>query len=66
MSRQFWEAEGREGSRLRAVAAYVGKRDRWVRLAGMASHLRRDFATLSLGIGRLEGERKRSRSLVSK
>ncbi len=48
------KGRGREASRLRAMAAYVGREVGGLRLTEMAGYLRRDLATLSLGIKRLE------------
>jgi len=48
------KGRGREGSRLRAVAAYVGREVGGLRLKEMGRYLGRDIATLSLSLRRLE------------
>jgi len=45
---------GREGSRLRAIAAYIGREIGGLRLEEMVGYLRRDISTLSIGIKKLE------------
>jgi len=46
--------EGREGSRLRAIAAYVGREVGGLRPGEMEGYLRRDISTLSIGIKKVE------------
>jgi len=52
------KGRGRETSKLRATAAYVGREVGGLKLTAMANYLRRDLATLSLGIKKLEQRMK--------
>ena len=57
--RDFGGGRGREGSRIRAKAGYVGREVGGLRLVEMVGYLRRDLATLSIGIRKLEERMKR-------
>ncbi len=48
----------REASRLRAMAAYIGREVGGLKLTEMVGYLKRDLATLSLGIRKLEQRMK--------
>jgi len=60
------KGRGREGSRLRAITAYVGREVGGLRLREIGGYLGRDIATLSLSLRRLEERMKEEGDLKRK
>lgn len=57
------QQRGHEASRLRAIAAYVGREVGGIKLAEMAGHFKRDLSTLSSRIKKLEERMKEESGL---